>query len=74
MMKEIDIRGIALFNGTRDQMKHINHDIIGGLSDGSLQPVIGREMPLAEAAAAHIAVLEPGAHGKIVLVTGEQTT
>jgi len=68
MMKEVDIRGIALFNGTRDQMKHINHDLIGGLSDGSLKPVIGREMPLAEAAEAHRAVLEPGAYGKIVLV------
>jgi peptide/nickel transport system substrate-binding protein len=37
-------------------------------ADGSLKPVVGREMPLAEAAEAHRAVLEPGAHGKIVLV------
>lgn len=28
----------------------------------------GREMPLKDAAAAHVAVLEPGAHGKIALV------
>jgi len=69
MMKELDVVGIALFNATREQMIQINQDLVTGLTDGSLAPVIGREMPLAEAAAAQIAVLEPGAQGKIVLVT-----
>jgi len=69
MMKELDVRGIALFNATREQMMQINKDLMNGLSDGTLNPVIGREMPLEEAAKAHEAVLEPGAHGKIVLVT-----
>jgi NADPH:quinone reductase-like Zn-dependent oxidoreductase len=31
--------------------------------------VVGREFPLAEAASAHAAVMESGAHGKIVLLT-----
>jgi NADPH:quinone reductase len=44
------------------------NDILAGVADGSVRPVIGREMPLAEAAAAHVAVLEPGAYGKIVLI------
>jgi len=43
-------------------------DILAGVADGTLRPVVGREMPLADAAAAHQAILEPGAHGKIVLV------
>ena len=68
MMKELDIRGIALWNATRAQMKPILDDILAGVAEGSLRPVVGRQMPLAEAAAAHIAVLEPGAHGKIVLL------
>lgn len=68
MMKELDIRGIALWNATREQMKPILDDILVGVAEGSLRPVVGRQMPLAEAAAAHIAVLEPGAHGKIVLL------
>ena len=68
MMKELDVRGLALFNGTREQMVEIMTDLLSGLSDGSLHPVVGREMPLAEAARAHEAVLEPGAFGKIVLV------
>jgi NADPH2:quinone reductase len=43
-------------------------DILAGVAEGRLRPIIGREMPLADAASAHVAVLEPGAHGKIVLV------
>lgn len=68
MMKELDIRGIALFNGSPAQMDEIMTDLVAGLEDGSLTPIVGREMPLADAAAGHVAVLEPGAFGKIVLV------
>ncbi|MGI9477767.1 MAG: NADPH:quinone reductase [Hyphomicrobiaceae bacterium] len=68
MMKELDIRGIALWNSSRGQMKEILDDILAGVADGSLRPVVGKRFPLAEAEAAHVTVLEPGAHGKIVLV------
>ncbi len=68
MMKELDVRGIALFNGSRKQMVEIMDDLMGGLKDGSLNPIVGHEMPLSEAAAGHIKILEPGAFGKIVLV------
>jgi len=45
------------------------HDALGtGLENGSLVPVIGRELPLSEAFEAHTSVLRPGAYGKIVLV------
>ncbi len=68
MMKELDIRGIALWNVTAEQMAPIMQDILAGAANGTLRPVIGREMPLAEAAASHVAVLESGIGGKIVLV------
>jgi len=68
MMKELDIRGIALWNATHAQMRPIMADILAGVAEGALRPVIGREMPLADAAAAHVAVLQPGAYGKIVLI------
>ncbi len=68
MMKELDIRGIALWNATAAQMGPTVADILAGVAAGELRPVIGREMPLASAAEAHMAVLRPGAHGKIVLV------
>jgi NADPH2:quinone reductase len=34
----------------------------------ALRPVIGQELPLAEAAKAHHAVIETRAYGKIVLI------
>lgn len=68
MMKELEIRGIALFNGSGEQMAAIMQDLVAGLEDGSLRPIVGTEMPLSEAVAGHIKVLEPGAFGKIVLV------
>ncbi len=67
MMKELDVRGLALFNATRAQSEEIMDDLIAGLSDGSLAPIIGTEMPLDEAAAAYARVMEPGAYGKLVL-------
>ena len=46
----------------------IHAALVAGLENGTLNPVIGREMPLAQAAQAHVAVMEPGAFGKIVLI------
>ena len=68
MMKELDIRGIALWNATPEQVQPMMKDILAGVAAGALRPVIGKEMPLAEAAAAHVAVLQAGAYGKIVLI------
>ncbi len=68
MMKELDIIGIALFNATPDEMADLHAALGRGLADGSLNPVIGKELSLAEAVEAHHAVLRPGAYGKIVLI------
>ncbi len=68
MMKELDVRGLALFNGSRSEMEKITTDLLSGLADGSLNPVIGTEMALADAAESHRAVMKPGAYGKIVLI------
>src|SRR5262249_38038034 len=68
MMKELDIRGVALWNATAAQMKSIMLDILAGVAEGSLRPVVGREMRLSAAAAAQVAVLGHGVGGKIVLI------
>ena len=68
MMKELDVRGLALFNGSPSEMENITSDLLAGLADGSLNPVIGTEMALAEAAESHRAVMKPGAFGKIILL------
>jgi NADPH:quinone reductase len=39
-------------------------DILAGLAEGSVRPVVGRELWLSEASAAHVAVLEQGIGGK----------
>jgi len=68
MKREADIRAMTLFNATDAELAGI-HTVLGaGLENGTLRPVVGREMPLADAAKAHVAVLEPGAYGKIVLI------
>jgi NADPH2:quinone reductase len=39
-----------------------------GLENGTVRPVVGKELPLGEAVRAHKEIMEPGAHGKIVLI------
>jgi len=68
MMNELDILGVALWNCADDDLRLIHKGLIAGLENGSLNPVIKTEMPLADAALAHAAVLQPGALGKIVLI------
>jgi NADPH2:quinone reductase len=71
MQREVDLRGMVLPNTPRAEMASIHAALVAGLENGTLRPVIGKEFPLAEAAQAHRAVMEPGAVGKIVLVTGK---
>ncbi len=68
MARDADIRGMVLPNTPPAEMASIHAALVAGLENGTLRPVIGQELPLAEAAQAHRAVLEPGAYGKIVLV------
>src|SRR5262249_35061434 len=68
MGKEADIRGILLFNLGQAELSSIHAAIVGGLRTGIFNPIVGREMPLADAGRAHEAVLAPGALGKIVLI------
>ena len=67
MGRDAAILGMTLFNATETDLREIHAAIVAGLDSGALQPVAGREFPLAEAARAHEAVVEPGAFGKIVL-------
>jgi NADPH2:quinone reductase len=68
MGKDSTIMGLSLWNATPAELASIMAALVAGLANGTLRPIVGRELPLAQAAAAHQAVLEPGAHGKIVLV------
>jgi len=68
MTREIDILGLALWNCTEAELQSIHAGLVAGLETGTVKPVVRAELPLAEAAAAHDQVLQPGALGKIVLV------
>jgi NADPH:quinone reductase len=68
MSKDGAILGMTMFNATADEYRTIHAALAPGLENGSLTPVIGREMPLDQAVQAHGAVMESGAFGKIVLV------
>jgi len=67
MGRDATILGMTLFNATETDLREIHAAIVAGLAGGPLNPVIGREFPLADAARAHEAVMKSGAHGKIVL-------
>jgi NADPH2:quinone reductase len=68
MQRDADVRGMVLPNTPPAELASIHAALVAGLENGTLLPVIGKEFPLAEAAQAHRAVMEPGALGKIVLV------
>jgi len=68
MGKDGTILGMTLFNADARELREIHAGIVAGLENGTLQPVIGREMPLSDAAKAHEAVMDSGAFGKIVLI------
>lgn len=68
MARDAAVLGMVLWNTSRPDLASIHAGIVAGLENGSLSPVVGKELPLAEASLAHRAVMEPGAHGKIVLL------
>jgi NADPH:quinone reductase len=68
MGRDAAILGMTLFNVSDSEFVEIHAALIAGLENGTLNPVVGRELPLAGAARAHEAVMEPGALGKIVLL------
>jgi NADPH2:quinone reductase len=68
MGRDAAILGMTLFNTTDVDRVEIHAALVAGLENGTLNPVVGREFPLADAARAHEAAMEPGALGKIVLI------
>ncbi len=68
MAREAAVLGVVLFNIRTADFRWMHAAIGAGLANGSLKPLVGRDMPLADAPRAHEAVLESGALGKIVLI------
>jgi len=68
MRREAAIFGMVLMNATPAELTSIHAFLVAGLEHKILRPVVGKELPLAEAAQAHHLVMESSAFGKIVLI------
>jgi len=68
MLRRASARGFTLWAITPAEEADIHAGLIAGLENGTLRPVVGKELPLAEAPRAHKEILEPGAAGKMVLI------
>jgi NADPH:quinone reductase len=68
MTRDGSVLAMSLWNATPVELTSIHAALVAGLENRSLRPIVGQEIPLAEVARAHAAVMESGAYGKIVLV------
>ena len=68
MLRRASARGFTIWALTPGEEAEIHAGLFAGLENGTLRPVVEKELPLAEAPRAHREILEPGAAGKIVLV------
>jgi len=68
MQREVCVLGMMLARATEGETRAIHAAIVAGLETGALHPVVGRELPLADAAEAHRLVISWGGYGKIVLI------
>jgi NADPH:quinone reductase len=69
MTREASIHAMSLFNASAHDLARIHAALVAGLENGTLRPIVGRELPLADAPRAHELIMQLGAHGKIVLLT-----
>jgi NADPH2:quinone reductase len=67
MSRRASIRAFTLWAITAAEEADIHAGLFAGFENGTLRPVVGKVMPLAEAARAHKEVVEAGSAGKIVL-------
>jgi NADPH2:quinone reductase len=68
LMQESNILGMVVWEAAGKELKAIHAALGAGLANGTLKPVVGKELPLAEAAKAHHDIMEKKAYGKIVLI------
>lgn len=68
MMRRGSIRAFTLWGTPANEVAEIHAALYAGMDNGTLRPIVGKHLPLAEAARAHKEILEGGAAGKIVLI------
>lgn len=68
MGRDAAILGMSLLVAPAEDLASIHAALGAGLENGTLRPIVRQEMALVDAPAAHVAIMEPGASGKIVLL------
>jgi len=68
MARRASVRGFTLWASSEAECAEIHAAIAAGLENGTMRPIVGKELPLKDAPQAHQDVMAPGAFGKIVLV------
>ena len=68
MGRDAAILGMSLLVAPDEDLAQVHAALVAGLESGTLNPIVGQEIPLADAPEAHRAVMEPGAYGKMVLI------
>ena len=68
LFKNAEILGLFIRMVPAAEVARIKAAIFAGLENGTLRPIVGQEMPLAEAIKAHEAIGKSGAYGKIILI------
>ncbi len=68
MTRQASVRAFTLWGINAAEAADTHAGLIAGLENGTLRPIVGKELALKDAAQAHRDVLAPGAFGKIVLV------
>jgi NADPH2:quinone reductase len=68
MARTSSVRGFVLWGISEAHEVEVHAGIYAGLENGSVRPVVGKELPLADAIRAHKEIMETGAHGKMILI------
>src|ERR1700674_2204932 len=68
MARTSSVRGFVLWGISEADEADVHAGLYAGLENGTVRPVVGKELPLGEAARAHKEIMETGAQGKIILI------
>ena len=68
MARRSSARGFTLWALTEVERNTALTGISAGLANGTLRPIVAKELPLKDAPQAHVDILTPGASGKIALI------
>lgn len=68
MARRASVCGFTLWGILDSEAADMFAGIEAGLANGTLNPVVGKELPLSEVVRAHKEIMDPGALGKVVLI------